>query len=73
MCAQKFLWSEHITWRTPGHDIHNMQADDVFSPKRQQEIAQLIEVLKKFRPTKIAIEADVGSRRVAQEYSDYLA
>src|ERR1700681_805348 len=57
----------------PGHDIYNMQADDVLSPKRQQEIAQLIEVLKRFHPTKIAIEADVGSQRVAQQYSDYLA
>jgi Family of unknown function (DUF5694) len=57
----------------PGHDIHNMQADDVLSPKRQLEMAQLIEVLKKFRPTKIAIEASVGSKRVAQEYADYLA
>jgi uncharacterized protein DUF5694 len=57
----------------PGHDIHNMQAGDVLSPKRQQDIAQLIEVLKKFRPTKIAIEAAVGSKRVGQEYSDYLA
>jgi hypothetical protein len=57
----------------PGHDVHNMQADDVLSPRRQREIAQLIEVLKKFRPTKIAIEADVGSKRVSQEYSDYLA
>jgi hypothetical protein len=57
----------------PGHDIHNMQADDVLLPKRQQEIAQLIEVLKRFRPTKIAIEADVGSSRIAQQYSDYLA
>lgn len=56
----------------PGHDIHNMQADDVLSPKRQQEIAQLIDVLKKFHPTKIAIEADVGSSRIAQQYSDYL-
>jgi hypothetical protein len=28
----------------PGHDIYNMQADDIQSPKRQQEIAQLIEV-----------------------------
>jgi len=44
----------------PGHDIHNMQADDVLSPRRQQEIAQLIEVLRRFHPTKIAIEADVG-------------
>jgi hypothetical protein len=57
----------------PGRDIYNMQADDVLSPKRQQEIAQLIEVLKKFHPTKIAIEADAGSQRVQQEYSDYVA
>jgi len=57
----------------PGHDIHNMQADDVLSPKRQQELTQLIEVLKRFHPTKIAIEAEVGSQRVAQQYSDYLA
>ncbi len=57
----------------PGHDIHNMPADDVLSPKRQQEIAQLIAVLKKFNPTKIAIESDVSSGRVAKEYSDYLA
>jgi hypothetical protein len=57
----------------PGHDIHNMKADDVLSVKRQQDIAQLIAVLKRFRPTKIAIEADVGSRQAAQEYSDYLA
>jgi hypothetical protein len=57
----------------PGHDIHNMQADDVLGPKRQQEIAQLTEVLKRFHPTKIAIEADPGSKRVEHEYSDYLA
>jgi hypothetical protein len=56
----------------PGHDLHNMQADDVQSPKRQQEIAQLIDVLKKFHPTKIAIEADTGSEKVAQQYSNYL-
>jgi uncharacterized protein DUF5694 len=57
----------------PGHDVHNMQADDVLSPRRQQEIAQLIEVLKRFQPTKIAIETDVGSQRTAREYSDYLS
>src|SRR5205823_4480694 len=37
----------------PGHDIHNMQADDVLAPQRQQEMAQLMEALKKFHPTKI--------------------
>jgi hypothetical protein len=57
----------------PGHDVHNMQADDVLAPKRQEEIAQLIEVLKRFHPSKIAIEADVGSKPVEQEYFDYLA
>ncbi len=57
----------------PGHDIYNMRADDVQSPARQQQIAELMEVLKRFHPTKIAIEADVGSQRVGREYSDYLA
>jgi hypothetical protein len=57
----------------PGHDIFNTKADDVLAPKRQQEIAELAQVLKKFAPTKIAIEADVWSQRVPKEYSDYLA
>src|SRR5437868_5190950 len=57
----------------PGHDIHNVEADDVLSPKRQQEMTQIIEVLKKFHPTKIAIEASVGSKGIEKQYSDYLA
>ena len=56
----------------PGHDIYNMQADDVLAPKRQQEMAQVIEVLKSFHPTKIAIEADPGSPR-EKNYAEYLA
>jgi hypothetical protein len=44
-----------------GHDIYNMHADDVLTPKRQAEIAQVIEVLRKFNPTKIAVEADLLS------------
>lgn len=57
----------------PGQDVFNTKADDVLAPKRQAEIAQLIEVLKKFHPTKIAVESDVWKQRVAREYSDYLA
>lgn len=57
----------------PGRDIHNMHVDDVRSPKRQQEIAQLVDVLKRFHPTRIAVESGVGSKRVGQQYSDYLA
>jgi len=57
----------------PGRDIFNMQADDVLAPKRQAEIAQLLGVLEKFHPTKIAVEADVFDDRVPKRYTDYLA
>jgi len=56
----------------PGRDVFNMQADDVLLPKRQAEIAQLLNVLKEFQPTKIAIEADMYGKR-PHDYSDYLA
>jgi hypothetical protein len=57
----------------PGRDVFNTKADDVLAPRRQAEMAQLIEVLKRFRPTKIAVEADVWSDRVPKAYADYLA
>jgi hypothetical protein len=56
----------------PGRDIFNMRADDVLTPKRQSEIAQVIAAFKKFHPTKIAVEADPGSDRVPKLYADYL-
>jgi hypothetical protein len=57
----------------PGRDIFNMSADDVLSPKRQAEIAQLLAVLKRFQPTKIAVESTVYEDRVKKQYADYLA
>jgi hypothetical protein len=57
----------------PGHDIFNMQADDVLAPKRQTEITEVIEVLKRFQPTKIAVERDAGDTRLSKDYADYLA
>jgi len=57
----------------PGRDIFNMQADDVLAPKRQADITGVIEVLKKFHPTKIAVEADVWDDRIPKRYADYLA
>ena len=57
----------------PGRDIFNTQADDVLAPKRQAEIQQLLAVLRRFQPTKIAVEADVNDRRIARSYDDYLA
>ena len=63
------------TWHmaNPGRDIFNMKADDVLAPKRQTEAAELIQVLKRFRPTKVAVERNVGDERTAKDYADYLA
>jgi len=57
----------------PGRDVFNMEADDVQSPKRQAEIAQVIAALKKFRPTKIAVERDALDKRLSKDYADYVA
>jgi len=57
----------------PGRDIFNLKADDVLAPKRQAEIAQLVEVLKQFHPTKIAVEADVWDDRIPKRYADHVA
>jgi hypothetical protein len=57
----------------PGRDIFNTQADDVLAPGRQKEIQQLLSVLRRFQPTKIAVEADINDRRIARSYDDYLA
>jgi len=57
----------------PGHDVFNMQADDVLTPKRQAEMSQVTALLKKFNPTKIAVERDPGDKRLSRDYSDYLA
>jgi hypothetical protein len=62
-----------------GHDIYNMRADDVLAPTRQAEIMQLTEVLKRFNPTKIAVEADLfgptnpTTNERPKQYADYLA
>lgn len=57
----------------PGHDIFNMKADDVLGAKRQAEIERVIEVLKKFHPTKVAVERNAGDKRIARDYAGYLA
>jgi hypothetical protein len=57
----------------PGRDMFNLQVDDVLAPKRQKELSDLAAVLKKFQPTKIAVEAPAGSEKIRKEYEDYLA
>jgi hypothetical protein len=57
----------------PGHDIYDIHADDVLAPKRQAELERLAQVLLKFHPTKVAVEADLGTRKVPEAYAEYLA
>ena len=59
-------------FHNPGLDVANTTVDDVLAPKRQKEIKEVVELLKRFKPTKVAIEAEVESVRVRDEFSDYL-
>ena len=43
-------------FNNPGQDVLNMKVEDVLHPKRQKEMQQLVELLAKFKPTKIMLE-----------------
>jgi hypothetical protein len=64
------LGSYHMS--NPGLDSTNLQADDVLSSQRQAEIADVIERLARFAPTKIAVEAPYRDTRLPTRYANYL-
>ena len=65
------LGSEHLA--NPGMDSFNKKMDDVLAPKRQREIEQLVEQLKAFNPTKIALEIDFSrNAEINAVYQGYL-
>jgi hypothetical protein len=55
----------------PGKDIHDVKADDVLAPRRQQEIARITAALARFHPTKVAVEWP--EELVAERYAKYIA
>lgn len=57
----------------PGSNVFNTTADDVLSPRRQAEIAEVIEVLERFRPTRIAVEHDFSDDGLQERFAEYLA
>ncbi len=65
------LGTYHLS--NPNLDLNNVKSDDVLAEKRQEEIIELIRLLKKFKPTKIAVEVPFGSVKINQIYADYLA
>lgn len=56
----------------PRRDVMNVQSDDVLTEKRQKEIRQLVNLLKRFKPTKVAVEVPFGSSKLNEQYSQYL-
>jgi hypothetical protein len=57
----------------PGADQFNLEADDVLTPKRQEEIEAVVKNLARFKPTKICVEAPFGDSATVARYKEYLA
>jgi Family of unknown function (DUF5694) len=66
-----FLGTYHMA--NPGHDLHNLNADDVLAEKRQRELAAISAALAKFKPSVVAVEADAvdGAPTQLTSYHDY--
>jgi Family of unknown function (DUF5694) len=66
------LGSYHMA--NPGRDVADMQAEDVLQPKRQREIEELVSLLKRFNPTKIAVEVEPAKNsKLQSDYQKYLS
>lgn len=65
-----FIGSYHMS--NPGADQFNVEADDVLVPKRQLEIQEVVELLKVFRPTKIAVESPKMDTLTQMRYQGYV-
>lgn len=67
-----FLGTYHMG--TPGSNVVNPEVADVTTPARQKQMVELVERLKKFKPTKIVVECDLEADAKVQEfYNQYLA
>ncbi len=56
-----------------GRDVVNFKMDDVRTPKRQREIKQLVKLLKRFEPTKMAVEVEPeDDAELHTKYQGYL-
>lgn len=64
-----FIGSYHMN--NPGRDVHNTQADDVLSERRQREIAEAASLIERYRPTRIMLEVDGEQQeRIRQNYAE---
>lgn len=59
---------------TTTSNVFNREVDDVTSPERQKQIIELVEKLKRFRPTKVVVECDIeNDAKTNEKYKQYLA
>lgn len=60
---------------TPGNNVVNPKVADITTPERQKQIIELVEKLKKFKPTKIVIECDhpEADTKTQEIYNQYLS
>ena len=59
---------------TAGNNVIDSKVADVTTPERQKQIVATVERLKKFKPTKIAIECDIADdTRTRYTYNRYLS
>jgi hypothetical protein len=57
----------------PGADRFNLESDDVLSPRRQEEIEDVVAQLSAFEPTVVALESPWGDTTNAADYGAWLA
>ncbi len=64
------LGSPHLA--NPGQDYVNITIDDMLAPDRQRQIAECLDRLTRFRPTKVTIEiAATSDAEINDEYHRY--
>jgi hypothetical protein len=51
----------------PGLDLINVQSDNVLTEKRQKEMREFVSLLKRFKPTKIAVEMPIDSTKLDEQ------
>lgn len=56
----------------PNQDQFNVNADSIFSEKRQKELEALVKQLAKFKPTHIALEFNKNDNALDERYQQYL-
>ena len=60
-------------FNNPGKDSYNTEVDDYWSDKRQKEIKEVVDLIEKFKPTKILVELPPNEQsKIDSLYNLYL-